>query len=693
MGLISMGIDIGGTFTDVVMFDHGSAKQFSTKELTTHSDPAQGAINGVRILVKRYSIDPGKIGRVVHATTLFTNALLERRGAATGLLTTNGFRDTLEIGRERKYDLYDIGITNPPPLVPRALRREVGERMLADGTVLTPLNLADVTRETDVLIKAGVESVAIAFLHSYANPRHELEAAEFVRRRAPHLFVSLSHEVASEIREYERVSTVVANAYVQPLAGRYIDNIVKQLGELGISAPLQLMLSNGGLTTVDEAKRVPIEMLESGPAAGALAAAHFGMRDGERKLLAFDMGGTTAKLCVVEEGEPMTAYSFETARQQRFMEGSGLPIRISTVELIEIGAGGGSIARKNEMGLLKVGPESAGSEPGPASYQRGGTEPTVTDCNFDLGLIHPATFAGGKVPIDVAFARTALDRLARDLKLERGQVSAGILNVVNENMTAAARVHIAERGRDPSTYAILCTGGGGPVHGYQVARKLGIKRLICPPEAGVASALGLIVAPVRADRVKTIGFYLDNDELGRLERAFCELEGNASALIVQSGVIAEEIFMRRLADGRFVGQGFDLVVPLPPGPFSGDEKTWRAKLRSAFEDVYRQKFGRTPPSLPIEFINIRVSAQAPVIGATSVSESSPLVKGTGQTRKVFFPESDAFLDTGVFNRRDLRPGDSYLGPAVIEEDGSTLVVGPDARFDVSPSRNIVVTLP
>ncbi|HEX9418389.1 MAG TPA: hydantoinase/oxoprolinase family protein, partial [Methylomirabilota bacterium] len=493
----SLGIDIGGTFTDIVVYDHDSGRQVNRKVLTTHEDPARAVAAGVDALLREGRFEPGEFTRVVHATTLFTNALIERKGAVTGLITTQGFADTLEIGRERKYELYDLAIAKPEPLVPRNLRLEVPERMLADGSVGRRLDTRALDARALALVKAGVTSIAVVFLHAYANPRHEREAARAIAKRHRGVAVTTSHEVAPEIREFERASTAVANAYIKPLAHRYLALMAERVAEQGIPAPLLLMLSSGGLTHVAEAQRAPVQMLESGPAAGAIAAAFFGRDDSGGNLLAFDMGGTTAKLSLVDGGEPLTAYSFEAARQRRFIEGSGLPIRISTIELIEIGAGGGSIAEVDEIGLLKVGPRSAGSHPGPASYGFGGTEATVTDADFLLGYLNPAYFAGGEVRVDMDAARAAVERLAAGLALEPVKVAWGIHDIVNENMAGAARVHIAERGRDPRDYSLICTGGAGPVHAWSVARKLGVSRIVCSPSAGVASALGLLVAPAR----------------------------------------------------------------------------------------------------------------------------------------------------------------------------------------------------
>jgi N-methylhydantoinase A len=690
----SLGIDIGGTFTDIVVYDHDSGRQWSRKVLTTHEDPARAVAAGVGALLGEGRLAPEHFTRVVHATTLFTNALIERKGAVTGLITTAGFRDTLEIGRERKYELYDLQIAKPEPLVPRNLRLEVAERSRADGGIERRLDTKQLESRARALAQAGVESIAVVFLHAYANPRHEAQAARLIAKRYPKIAVTTSHEVAPEIREYERASTTAANAYIKPLAHRYLALMAKRIDALGIPAPLLLMLSSGGLTHVGEAQRTPVQMLESGPAAGALAGAFFGRDDGGGKLLAFDMGGTTAKLSLVDEGEPLTAYSFEAARQKRFMEGSGLPIRISTIELIEIGAGGGSIAAVDEIGLLKVGPRSAGSQPGPASYGLGGTEPTVTDADFLLGYLNPGYFAGGEVKVDLPAARQAIERLAGTLGLDPVKVAWGIHDIVNENMASAARVHIAERGRDPRDYALLCTGGAGPVHAQQVAGKLGISRVICPPSAGVASALGLLVAPARVDRVATVGIRLDTGSPASLEAAFKRLEDEARAVMADTGLKLESATMKRLADGRFLGQGFDLVVELPEGPYR-DGAAGRRRLTEAFETAYREKFALTPPGVAVEFLNIRVSARAPVSGSEVVLQGR---KGTGAAaalkgrRPAYFSETGGFAETAVYDRYRLGVGDEIQGPAVVEEEGSTLVVGPGATARVAPTGNMVLTL-
>ncbi len=689
----SLGIDIGGTFTDIVVYDTATGSQASHKELTTHDDPSRGVMAAIDRVVAEHSIPPGGVARVVHATTLFTNALIERKGAVTGLITTQGFRDTLEIGRERKYELYDIAIQKPLPLVPRDRRLDVPERMLVDGRVHTPLDEVALLRATEQLIAKEVTSLALVFLHSYANPAHEQKAQELITRHFPELALSASIHIVPEIREYERTSTTVVNAYIKPLAERYLSTLAGEIAKRGIPAPLLMMMSNGGLASVAEAKRSPVQLLESGPAAGALAAATLGVKDGGNHVLAFDMGGTTAKLCVVDDAKPKIAYAFEAARQKRFIEGSGLPVRISTIELIEIGAGGGSIAHLDDVGLLKVGPQSAGSEPGPAAYGRGGALPTVTDADFLLGYLNPAFFAGGTMAIDVAAIESAFRPLASEAGLSANELAWGIHDLVNENMANAARVHIAEHGQDPRRYALLSTGGAGPVHACHVARKLGLRQLVAPRGAGVASALGLLVAPARVDRVATVARELDQVVWADLEAVFQRLESEAKAILAETGLDPGTARLERLADFRYVGQASELVVTQPAGPFS---EATRKDFVAAFERSYIAAFTRTPPSTPVEIINVRLTATAIAPGSdlamsASMNQGGVAGKVKGE-RPVYFPEWREHRTTPVYDRNELAAGDRFTGPAVIEERSSTLIISPGARFEVAASGNIIVTL-
>jgi 5-oxoprolinase (ATP-hydrolysing) len=683
----SLGIDIGGTFTDIVVYEHASQRRYNHKELTTPQDPVEGVVRGIRKVFDGHRLSYGAVQRVVHATTLFTNALIERRGAKTGLLVTQGFRDVLEIRRENKYELYDLRLELPRPLVPRSLCAEVPERMSAEGEPLLSLDTQKLNFQIDGLVAQGVESVAIVFLHSYRNPAHEQAAMQLIAKRHPKLFVSASHEVAPEIREFERASTTVANAFVQPLAALYLERLAAEIKALGVTAQLFLMLSNGGLTHVSDARRTPVRLLESGPAAGALVAAFFAGHTGHKDVLAFDMGGTTAKLAVVENGEPLISYHFEAAREKRFMPGSGHPIRISTIELIEIGAGGGSQARLDELGLLKVGPESAGAVPGPACYGRGGEQATVTDANLHLGHLDARYFAGGTMPIDAAAAERALEKLAQAARLTTTEIAWGMFDVVNETMAAAARVHVAERGKDPRKHALLVTGGGGPIHGGALARKLGIPTIICPPSAGVASALGLLIAPGRVDRVATITTRVDAVDPPLLEEKYLSLENSALATIRETGLDPKRATIERLADMRYVGQGFELVVPLP-------HTGTREALITAFEASYRRIFSQVLKQVPIEVINIRVTVRAPAsqekLSITQNKDASD--KALKGKRRAYHPELQKFVETPVYERTRLAAGTTLEGPAIVEEPESTLIVGPGARCTVERSGCLLVAV-
>ena len=700
MANFGLGIDIGGTFTDVIILDRESGRHFSRKVLTTPDDPARAVMDGIITILKDEGLDAGNCDRIVHATTLFTNALIERKGAITGLLTTKGFRDTLEIGRERKYELYDLNILKSNPLVPRHRRIEIDERLDSNGQILTSIDRSQVLESAKKLVEDGVEALAVVFLHAYVNPVNEREVYSILKNAYPDLNLSISSEVAPEIREFERTSTTVINAYVKPMAEQYLDRLAEQANNLGIMAPLHLMLSAGGLTHLGEAKRFPVQMLESGPAAGALASAFFGKELETRgvlsDLIAFDMGGTTAKLAVIEEGIPRTSYAFEAARQKRFAEGSGLPVQISSVELIEIGAGGGSIAYIDDIGLLKVGPESAGAQPGPASYGFGGVKPTVTDADLVLGYLDPEDFAGGKITIDLEAGLRALSSVARKAELDELKLAAGIHDIVNENMASAARAHIAEQGRDPRDFTLVCTGGAGPVHAYGVARKLGINRLLFPPSAGVASALGLLVAPARVDKVSSINFPVSDGNLVGLETSLVGLEKDAIEIFKGTGLPLEDIVHHRLADGRFMGQSFELVVHLPKGPYDiGDPSAIRRQLSDAFQNAYRQRFSRTPPNVPIEFINARVSSRLAVPGGEQVLKA-PVQTTTNSERgrrNVYFQDFDSMIETAVHDRSQMNAGTSLTGPAVVVDSGSTLIVGPGAQLQVLKSGNIMVHLP
>ena len=687
----SLGIDIGGTFTDIVVYGHDDARVFSHKELTTPEEPTDGAIRGIQILLEREGIRGNQVVRVVHATTLFTNALIERRGVPTGLITTEGFRDTLEMRREYKYDLYDLFLELPRPLIPREARLEARERIRVDGTVDTPLDDKSVLDATRKLIGQGIQSLAVVFLHAHANPVHERHARDLIEQAFPDLYVSISSEVSPQIREYERTSTTAANAYVRPIADQYLESLEARLKTLDIRCPLLMMLSNGGLAHVGEARKFPVQLLESGPAAGAIAAAYFSKRSHMADVLAFDMGGTTAKLAIVESNTPILAHSFEAGREKRFAAGSGLPVNIATVELIEIGAGGGSIAHLDSMKLLKVGPKSASSKPGPACYQRGGTQPTVTDANLLLGHLDPDTFAGGTMKLSTDAAQTAVRSVSDVIEMEAEQASDGVLSVVNENMAAAARVHVAERGFDAHKFALLVTGGGGPLHGCDLARRLGIGRLICPPGAGVASALGLLIAPARVDRSVTLARELGAVSVDDLEGMFRKLEADAAKVmnitLVDGGTFAYE----RSADIRFVGQGFELLTRLPEGPYTADTPQ---QIRSAFAQAYGRVFGQVPPVHHIELMNLRVAAiEQRADRPLNLEAGKQTWKQSSKERSVWIASEDAWGSAPVLAREAMQEGSSITGPAVIEDASSTLIVPVGAAATLDSAGNLIVDLP
>ncbi|MBT3604588.1 MAG: hydantoinase/oxoprolinase family protein, partial [Candidatus Latescibacteria bacterium] len=561
--MFMLAIDIGGTFTDLVLRDQGHGEIFVAKVLTQYPDPSLGVLEGVGQILKDAQIKPQDVGRVIHGTTLVTNTLIERTGAKTALITTAGFRDALEIGREGRYDIYDLFLKLPKPLVPRQLRFEVQERLFARGDVMQPLCEEDVSLACDRISKAEVDAVGIVFLHAYVNPVHERLAAEIVRSRLPHVSLSVSHEVAPELREFERTSTTVANAYVQPLVQKYLNRLEDGLQALGLVAPLHVMLSNGGSCAVETACKYPVRLVESGPCGGALAAAHAGKKVGRKKVLAFDMGGTTAKALLGDDGDfPITTES-EVAREYRFKRGSGLPLLVPVLDMIEIGAGGGSIAHANAMGLPAVGPESAGSQPGPACYGLGGKNPTVTDADLVLGYLNADYFLGGKMDLNLSESQEALQNLAGVLDLTPIETARGIHELVNENMANAARVHAAERGLDLDGYTLVATGGAGPVHACGVASRLGLHTVIVPPVAGVGSAFGLMLAPIAFDYARSYVTNLDDLDVQRVNTLYAEMENEGQGVLQGAGVAEDEVELNRAADMRYVGQGHEIRVDIP----------------------------------------------------------------------------------------------------------------------------------
>jgi N-methylhydantoinase A len=691
-----LGVDIGGTFTDLALLETQTGRLMAGKVLTTPDDPSAGVVTGLERLFERHQIPIQTVEQCIHATTLITNALIERKGARTGLITTRGFRDILAIGRELRYDLYDLRLEMPAPLVPSEFRLEVTERIRVDGSERDPLDIDEVQMALGTLASSGIESVAIIFLHSYANSAHEEMVERMAADEFPQMFVSASYRIAREIREYERASTTVANAYVQPLASGYLKRLEDGLGDLGYRGRLHLMVSAGGITSAEYAREKPIMLTESGPAAGALVGGFYGQLAGERNVIAFDMGGTTAKACLVDEGRPLITYSFEAGRVHRFKKGSGLPLKVPAIDLIEIGAGGGSIAQIDRLGLLTVGPNSAGADPGPAAYGLGAVDPTVTDADLLLGYLDPDSFLGGEMRLDVSAARNAVGRLAMHLGRDLTEVAWGIHDIVNENMSSATRVHLAERGRDPRHYALVATGGAGPVHAYRVAKKLGLSRLLCPLSAGVASTVGLLIAAPQTDLVHAYVSRLDQIDLDRLNVIFGRMMDEATTLLSQLGVAPKSITFESSADLRYAGQGFEVVTPLPDPPY---DQVSIETFREAFESVYRDLYGRTVSGLELEALNWRLRASGPTLSAAEVADalkSRQVVNDDDDAlkghRQVYFPESGGFVSTPVYDRYRLQTGARLEGPAIVEEAESTVVVGPDCEVYIDPYHTLVMEL-
>ncbi len=686
-----LGIDIGGTFTDFIAVDQQTGAITTFKTLTTPDDPAVGVQTGLNEMIASSSLNPAEFGSIIHATTLITNAIIERRGVRTGLITTAGFADLLEIGREVRYSLYDLFIRMPVPLVPASLRFEVDERTLADGTASRRLDETALRQAVEKLIAQGVESIAVCFLHAYTNNTHERQAAELIAGSAPAISLSISSEVANEIREFERLSTTAANAYVQPIASAYLNRMQSVLSATDIDAPLMVMLSNGGITTTDAAVRFPVRMVESGPAAGALVAGHIGTQAGISNVLAFDMGGTTAKLCLVDNGLPTINYTLEVARVHRFRKGSGLPIQAPSVELIEIGAGGGSIAHIDALGLLAVGPQSASSDPGPACYGFGGDHPTVTDADLLLGYLDPDYFLGGDMPLDRASATQSIDqRLSTHLGMSVHDIARGIHELVNENMATAASVYIAEKARDPRQCTLVATGGAGPVHAAGVARKIGIPRVLIPPAAGVASAGGLLIAPPRMDFSNSSIALLDEINWPHINGILDNLETEGRQLLRHCDVPDADVRTSRTVDMRYVNQGHEVSVPLPDGPLTSSSVPL---ISQAFDAVYLELFGRTIPGVPLETITWRLSVlgPTPTLEFSGSSAASPTADPFA-IRSVYFEEAGEFTDTPIYRRHLLPTGHRAQGPAIIQEAESTTVVGPSDFFSVDQSGNIVLEL-
>lgn len=674
-----IGVDIGGTFTDVAL--EVGHRRFTAKTLTTSRAPEEGVLVALRSVLSEAGVDPGEVGVVIHGTTLATNALIERKGAKTALLTTEGFRDVVEIRHENRFEQYDVNIDLPLPLVPRRRRLPICERINARGEILQVLDESSVARAIETLAAEDVEAVAIGFLHSFTNPAHEHRVGDAIARALPNIAVTLSSDVSPEMREYERFSTACANAYLQPMIGRYLANLERNLQRAGFRCPMLLMTSGGGITSVETAIRFPVRLVESGPAGGAIFASCVARQNGLDEVVSFDMGGTTAKICLIDKAQPQTARAFEVARIYRFLKGSGLPLRIPVIEMVEIGAGGGSIARVDTLGRIVVGPDSAGSDPGPVCYGRGGTEPTVTDADVVLGRIDPAAFSGGKMNLDVVSAkRVATERIGSKLDLATEHAALGISEIVDENMANAARVHAIESGKDLRSRTLIAFGGAAPLHAARVAEKLGIDHVLVPANAGVGSAIGLLRAPVAYEVVRGRLIRLSAFDASAANRLFSEMRLEAEA-IVRRGAPDAGLTERRSAFMRYRGQGHEIGVQLPVREFSAADK---ATLTQLFETAYRRLYSRPIPGIEIEILSWVLTLSAPSEGelAKSAATKSHKPKPDGH-RPVFDPGTGEFLEVPIFWRPDLEPGAELTGPAVIAEDETSTVISPlfGARID------------
>ena len=686
-----IGVDVGGTFTDFVLVDEARDVIFTGKQLTSASDPSIAICEGVRRIAREAGVEPAAVDGIVHGTTLVANTIIERTGARVGLITTRGFRDVLEVGTEMRYDLYDLFLEKAEPLAPRDRRLTVDERIDSDGTVLRPMDEAELRGAARALVGMGVEAIAVCFVNSYVNPEHERRAGEILAEMFPALPLTVSTMVAPEIREYERASTAAANAYVMPLMARYITGLHGKLEDLGFRAPLNVMLSGGGIAALGVAREAPIHLVESGPAAGAIAGAHYARMTDTPSVIAFDMGGTTAKMCLIEDGEPEHATTFEAGRVRRFAHGSGIPLKVPVIDLIEIGAGGGSIARVDAMGLMKVGPQSAGADPGPVCYGRGGTEPTVTDADLWLGYLSPDYFLGGEMPLDVASVGRALDStLSRPAGLDTTGAAAGVHAIVNNNMAAAARRYLAEKGRDPRRHALVATGGAGPVHAFGLARLLGISRIVCPLAAGVTSSLGFLIAPPATDRAHSHVRRVEALSADTVNAFYGAMAEDATRALVEAGGDAATVAVERRVEMRYVGQGFEIEVPVPDGALGSD---LGVALHERFLERYDELFGRRIAGVPVETVTWRLTASGPTPNVELNFVGQRIEAGAAEKgeRRVHFPET-GFAPCKVYNRYALAAGTRFRGPAVVEERESTVVAGPGTTLVIDEYLNLIIDI-
>ena len=669
-----LAVDIGGTFTDVAL--ECGDKQFTIKTLTTKSQPETGVLAGVDTVLTQAKINPSQVETIIYGTTLATNLLIERRGAPVALVTTHGFRDVVEMRNENRFEQYDINIELPAPLVPRSQRLVVSERIGADGRILKPLNEIEVRALVPHLLEKEIQSVAVGFLHSYRNNSHEQRVREIICAEAPEIDVTLSSEVSPEMREFERISTACANAYVQPLMSRHLRSLASQLRTQGLDCPLFLMLSGGGITTLETAIRFPVRLVESGPAGGAIFSSFIAKQLGLSRVLSYDMGGTTAKVCLIDDGEPHTSRTFEVAREYRFLKGSGIPINIPVIEMVEIGAGGGSIADVDAMNRIRVGPESADSEPGPASYDLGGVAPTVTDADLLLGRLNPENFAGGSIRLNVENASKALDSvIGSKLGFKTSHTALGVSEIVDENMSNAARVHAIESGVDIETYTIVAFGGAAPIHVARLAEKLNIQKIVIPPGAGVGSALGFLQAPVSYEVIRSYYQRLDDLDYHGINQLLHSMRKEATD-VVEPGAQGQRTREIRTAFMRYIGQGHEVSVEIPVKLEEAElDSQSSGRLTMAFETEYTRLYGRTIPSLEIEILtwSLLVSTKESDGLAINMSAKS-YAPDTTEFRKLMDAESGEFNDAAVYDRLSLAPGAKIEGPAIVTESDTATVI-------------------
>ncbi|WP_299076771.1 hydantoinase/oxoprolinase family protein [uncultured Ruegeria sp.] len=669
-GSIRLGVDIGGTFTDVVLEKNG--EQHSVKVLTTYAAPENAIIDGMHQVCAKAGVAPFEIEQIIHGTTLATNALIERRGAKTALITTEGFRDVIEMRTESRFEQYDLNLNLPDPLLPRQMRFTVPGRVNAKGEILVELERSDVEALVDRIAEAGFESVAVGLIHSYLNPKHELLVREVLAERLPDVSISISSEVSPQMREYERFNTVVANAYIKPLMASYLGRLEDRLHGEGVQCRIFLMHSGGGIISIQNAADFPVRLVESGPAGGAVFAAHIAARYGLDKVLSFDMGGTTAKICLIKNQTPKTSRVFEVARTYRFKKGSGMPISIPVIDMVEIGAGGGSLAHVDGMRQIRVGPESAGSEPGPACYDRGGERPGVTDADLVLGKLDPDNFAGGSITLHPDNSKTALTvHVGNTLEMGAVEAAFGVAEVVDENMANAARVHAVENGEDLSEYTMIAFGGAAPLHAGRLCEKLGVERLLVPPGAGVGSAIGFLRAPFSFEANRSVYMKLSDFDADKIKHLLSDLKAEATGFVRTcdevSPILSEfKVYM------RYTGQGWEIPIDLTESQaMNPDAATFEAR----FEEDYAKLFGRPVAGIDIEITVWSVNATTPPEQVTQIAEtdgSAPVA--LNGTRKLFDASIGSYLDAHVIDRATMKTGQRASGPAALTEAETTIIV-------------------